>query len=343
MAFDIITFGSATQDILVEPKKLTSLKYIKKSQKREEVCFPMGSKIEVEDIKFYSGGGGTNTAATFALQGFKTAFCGVVGDDISGKKIINELKQLSINIGLVSKTTQKPTNHSIIIFGNDSDRTIFAYRGAAELMDKNGIPWGKLKTKWMYLAPLTGLLCLPAGRQATTPFEEILDFAKEHDIKTAVNPSMAQLGMERFPEIAKKIDILILNQEEASFLTKIPLENEKEIFKKIDEICPGVAVMTKGGEGVVVSNGKHIYSAKPHLERSIVDTTGAGDSFASGFLSDYMRSNGDIEKAIQLGLANSAGCLSQVGAKNGLLKKGDSFVRVSVSKEICDNAICVIK
>ena len=47
--------------------------------------------------------------------------------------------------------------------------------------------------------------------------------------------------------------------------------------------------MTKGGEGVVVSDGKYLYSALPNPDRKIVDTTGAGDSFASGFLSDYIK------------------------------------------------------
>ena len=330
--FDIITFGSATQDLILKPKHVTALHY-EKSPRQNEVCFPMGSKIDIEDILFNSGGGGTNTAATFALQGFKTVFCGVVGQDVSGQEIINELKKLNIYTGLVQKTDKKRTNHSVVMLNSGLDRTIMAYRGAAELMDAGRIPWRKLKSRWLYLAPLTGLLCLPAGRQATTPFEDIVNFAFDKKIKVAINPGMAQLALEKFPDIAKKIDVLILNQEEASFLTKLPFDQEKEIFAKIDELCPGVAIMTKGSDGVIVSDGKTIYSAKPPQDRLIVDTTGAGDSFASGFLSEFMRS-GDIEKSIQLGMANSVGCISQIGAKNGLLKKGQEFERVEVVKNI---------
>src|SRR5687767_14233472 len=111
MGFDIITFGSATQDIIVKPKRLTSLKYTKETSSNE-VCFPMGSKIEVDEMSFYSGGGGTNTAVTFANQGFKTAFCGTVGTDAHGQKIVDELKHLRINTGLVKRTKEKLTNHS---------------------------------------------------------------------------------------------------------------------------------------------------------------------------------------------------------------------------------------
>ena len=323
--FDIITFGSATKDIVVKPKNLTSLKYTKASAS-QEVCFPFGSKIDIEEIHFNTGGGGTNTAATFAKQGFKTAFCGVVGQDLSGQELINELKSLKIDTRFVVKTEKKATNHSIVVLGNmKEDRTILAYRGAAELLEKSQIPFKKLHTKWLYLAPLSGQLC--------DSFEDLVNFAFERKIKIAVNPGLAQLSLTRFKEITKRIDVLILNQEEASFLTKIPYEQEHEIFQKIDAMCPGVVVMTKGGSGVTVSDNTYLYSAVPPVDRNIVDTTGAGDAFGSGFVSEFMKT-GSIESAIQLGMANSVGCLSQIGAKQGLLKKGEGFEKAEVIKEV---------
>ena len=323
--FDIITFGSATKDILVRPKNVTILKYGKSAGSGADVCLPLGSKIDVDSIEFHTGGGGTNTAATFAKQGFKTAFCGMIDSDSSARELLNALKKFKINTSLVLKTNKKPTNQSIIIFSENQDRTILVYRGASELMDSKSIPWDQLKSEWLYLAPLSGLLC--------DSFGELVDFAVKNNIKIAANPGIAQLSLPNFTEIAKKINILILNQEEASFLTKVPLGDEKEIFKKISGISGGVVVMTKGGEGVTVSDGKNLYSAKPHLERKIVDTTGAGDAFGAGFVSEFIHTDGDIEKAIQLGMGNSAGCLSEVGAKNGLLKKGQEFYRVPVTKE----------
>jgi len=306
------------------PKNFTALKYGKNLASSKEICFPLGSKIDIDKIQFTSGGGGTNTAATFSLQGFKTAFCGTVGDDASGLQIINELKKFKIATNFIIKTKKKPTNHSIIVFNEGQDRTILAYRGASELMSKKDIPWLKLKTKWLYLAPLSGLLC--------DNFEELVHFAFDKKIQVAINPGIAQLSLPNFSDIAKKINVLILNQEEASFLTKIPYENEKDIFKKMQEICPGILIITKGGNGVTVSDGKAIYSAVPPQDRKIVDTTGAGDSFASGFLSEYIKSQ-DVEKSIQLAMANSVGCLSEVGAKKGLLKKGQEFQRVEVARE----------
>lgn len=260
----------------------------------------------------------------------------MIGNDIPGQEIIKELKKLKVDTRFVVKTDKKQTNHSIVILSESQDRTILAYRGAAELLDEKTIPWKKLKTKWIYLAPLSGLLCDPAQRgqdplSGSTIFEDIVDFAKKNNIKIAINPGLAQLSLPRFVEIAAKIDVLFLNQEEASFLTKIPFAEEEAIFKKIDEFFPNIVVMTKGSAGVLVSDGKSQYSAKPNSDRVVVDTTGAGDSFASGFLSEFMRTF-DIEKSIQLGMANSEGCLSEVGAKHGLLKKGQAFKKVEVMK-----------
>jgi len=336
--YDIITFGSATQDIRLKSKAFKVLRNEEDFATGEGICLALGSKIEVEDIAFTSGGGGTNTAATFAKQGFKTAFCGAVGHDPAGESIIKELKDLGIDTSLILTKKEKHSNQSVIIFNEGEDRTILAYRGASELMDKNDIPWKKLASKWIYLAPLTGLLC------DTT--EDIVNFASENKIKVAMNPSKQQLALPEdvLKRILQKVDILFLNKEEASFLTKISFTDEEEIFKKLDELCPGVAVMTKGGDGVVASDGKYFYSAVGHESRKIVDTTGAGDSFASGFLSDFIKYEGDIEKSIQMGMANSEGNLAQIGAKTGLLDKDSKFERVRVLRQECDeNNLCVIK
>jgi len=338
--YDIITFGSATQDIRLKSKDFKVFKNEKDFTTGEGICLTLGSKIDIEEIDFTSGGGGTNTAVGFAKQGLKTAYCGAVGQDSAGEEIIKELKSYGVDTKFVFTKKEKHTNQSVIIFGEGSDRTILAYRGAAELLTKEDIPFKKIKTKWIYLAPLTGLLC--------DITEDIVNFAYENKIKIAINPSKQQLSLPEnvLNNILQKTNILFLNQEEASFLTKIPFTEEQEIFKQIDKVCPGVAVMTKGGDGVVASDGKYFYSApgSGSMQVKIVDTTGAGDSFASGFLSEYIRTNGDIEKSIQLGLANGLANLTQIGAKTGILDKNSKFERILVSKQECtENNLCLPK
>jgi len=334
--YDIITFGSATRDIFLQSKSFRIVGE-KKFVTGKGICLSLGSKIDVKDIFFLIGGGGTNTAATFSNQGLKVAYCGMIGDDPAGDEVLEELKKFKIDDKFVLRTKKKITNHSVILSSNKKETTILVYRGAAGELSRTDIPWSEIKAKWIYIAPLSGKLV------AIT--EYLISFAKKKGIKVALNPGNSQLSLPAITlkRILKQVDILILNQEEASILTKIPYEKERDIFSKIDELTPGICCMTKGPQGVVVSDGLYLYRANS-LRIKPVDWTGAGDSFASGFLSGLIQSKGNIEYGVQLGIANSSACLTQFGAKHGLLKKEDKWKMVKVKKETCSlNNRCLPK
>ncbi len=334
--YDIVTFGSATQDIYLRSKKFLPV-LGKNFSTGEGICLTLGSKVEMEDILFASGGGGTNTAATFASQGFKVAYCGTIGEDNFGNSIIDELKKNKIDTSLIKKTKSKPTNISIFLAYPGKDRTILVYRGASDVLEKKDIPWDRIKNaKWFYLAPFSGKL--------TAFTEDLVNFAKKNKIKVALNPGYNQLTLPKpiLQRILNKVDILILNKEEASLLTKTSYKKEKEVFQKIDEITKGIAIMTKGQDGVVVSDGEYLYRADS-LKLKGVDATGAGDSFGSGFVSGIIKKN-DIVFAIQLAMANSGYNITKWGAKAGLLKKGQKWKKVEVKKEPCSlNGLCEVK
>jgi ribokinase len=321
--FDVITFGSATWDVFVRDKEI----FFEKNSKifnKKAVHLPLGSKIEIDQIHFSSGGGGTNVAATFASLGFETACCSIIGLDPAGNQLIDDLKSFNVDTSLIARTNKKPTNHSIILSVPGQDRTILTYRGASELFSSEKIPWDKIKSKWLYIAPLSG--------KSRKIFKSIVDFGFKNKIKIAVNPGNSQIKMPDIRKIIEKTDVLFLNQEEASLLTKIPYNKEKEIFEKISGFYPGIFVMTKGRRGAIASQGENRYQVKV-LKSKIKDRTGAGDSFASGFVSGIIEKN-DIEYALQLASANATNCLEQWGAKNGLLKKNQKFRKIQVKKYV---------
>lgn len=322
MKYDIITFGSGTLDVFLKTEDF-SIEEIKKFITKKGVCFPFGSKVDVKALSFSTGGGGTNVAATFASQGFKTGYCGKIGKDFAGREVLKDLEEFGIKKPFVLETERAATNMSII-FSWGRERTCFVWRGASEMLRRNEIPWKKLEAKWFYLAPLSGRL--------VEIFEPLVDFAYKNDIKIFVNPGNSQidLGAKRLGPILSKIDILLLNQEEASFLTKIPYSREKQVFKKLDGLVPGIAIMTKGAKGAMASDGKFIWEAES-LPVLLAEKTGAGDAFGSGFLTGFIRKK-NIEEALQLGIANSCACIKKVGAKQGLLKKGQAWRRVKVIK-----------
>lgn len=319
--FDVITFGSATRDMFIISNNFKTLKS-DDFVTGKGMCVPLGSKVYVEDIIFASGGGATNCAATFALQGLATACVTKVGDDPGGSAILDEIKKLGVNTGFVIKDKKLKTAYSVILSVPKGERTILVYQGACHNLTKDEISWAELKkTKWFYISGLSG--------KSAELFEPLINFAYENRIKIAVNPGDTQLnlGIDRLEPLLNKIDIFILNKEEATKLTCLPYNAEKEIFKRLDVWVKGIAVMSKGPEGVMVSDGQNIYSAGIP-ESDILDRTGAGDAFGSGFVAGLIQKAGskkpepsDIEYAIALGTANATGTVQQFGAKNGLLKK----------------------
>jgi len=286
-----------------------------------------GEKVYVEELVFASGGGGTNTAATFALQGLGVYYVGMVGNDLAGKNILKDLHQLGVGPDFVKITNKSNTPVSIILSVPGGERSILVYEGASHLLAGEDVPWEKIKNaRWFYVSGLSG--------ESSKVFPEIINFAKENNIKVAVNPGHDQLekDLEILESLLEKIDILIVNSEEASIITGIDYKKEEEVFKKFDELVPGIAVMTKGKEGVAVSDGKNICRAGIP-ESGYLDRTGAGDAFASGFVSAII--NGEsIEFAIQFATANATSCVQKLGAKNGLLKKAEwgKWERVEVKK-----------
>lgn len=327
--FDVITFGSATRDTFLKlnsenHKIINNDKFVT----GKGLCFSLGSKIKIDDILVSSGGGGTNTAATFALQGLKTAYVGKVGNDKRGEALIDELKKLKIDTRFVKKDKIHPTAYSVIFSAPSGLGSILVYRGACHFLTKKDIPFEKIKkTKWLYLAPLKDSLI--------DCFGPLVDFAKKNNIKVMANLGIPQIemGKRKLNPILAKIDILNVNQEEASLLTGIDFEKEKTLFKKLDKMIPGLAILTKGKDGVVASDGKYIWEADS-LPASPVDTTGAGDAFGSGFLAEFIKKN-SIEDGIRFGIANSVSVLNELGAKNGLLKKRErnGFSKIKVRKQ----------
>ncbi|MBU0547092.1 MAG: carbohydrate kinase family protein [Patescibacteria group bacterium] len=325
--FDITTFGSATRDNFLKLKK-ESHQIIKSGKflTGEGLCFSLGSKIEIDDMVISTGGGGANTAVTFALQGFKVAYVGKIGDDKRGEAIMEDLEKFGVNTRFIIKDKVIPSAYSVILSSGVSQTSILVYRGACHFLKKNDIPINKLKSRWFYLAPLKGKLL--------DSFGFLVNYAKKNNIKIMANIGKDQIGLDKrkLKLILSKIDILSLNQEEASLLTGVPFQQEKALFKKLDKIIKGIAIMTKGKKGVVVSDGKYMWSA-PSFSVPVQDATGAGDAFSSGFLSGLIKTD-NVSFAIKLGLANSISCIGEIGAKNGLLKgiKSPYLKKIRVKK-----------
>jgi len=324
MSYDIISIGSATRDVLLgveDAKNVTSQDF----PSGQALCLDLGGKVEIKKIVTTSGGGGTNTAVTFARQGLTTACIGVVGNDSNGEDVIKELQREGIDTQYFSKHSDDQTAYSVILVHPGGERTILSYKGEGQHFEVSQIPFEELDTKWLFLNSLGGHFEI---------LEKAVTWASGKGIQIATNPGTKELqhGLEKLRPLLQNCAIVSMNQEEAGQLAGIDISQEDEIFKFMDEIVGGIFVMTKGPQGVVVSDGTQRYHAGVP-DSPVVERTGAGDAFISAFVAEYMRS-GDISKAIQLATANSSSVVTQYGAKAGILKAGDTgpwpLVEVSI-------------
>lgn len=329
--FDVITIGSATRDVFIRPKEARVVKN-SKYKTGKGLCFNFESKIEVPEIHFRTGGSALNSAVTFAQQGLKTAILCKIGKDSRGKSILRRLKKVGVTTSFVARDGKYLTAYSIIMVAGGG-RTIFTHRGAtAHLCCDDPAPFDKLKnTKWLYITNL--------GGKSSKIFFPLIDFAHKNGIKIALNPGKTQLKLSsKLVPALDKVDVLILNQEEASYLTGIKFKDEKNIFKKLDKWVKGIVVMTKGPDGFTACDNKNIYAGGVLKEPDYVDRTGAGDAFGSALVAGLIKGK-PLEDSLQLASANATGVLGEWGANEGLLGVGDDaykFGKLIIKKKTCN-------
>ena len=312
---DIVTIGSVTRDNFLEGDY--EIINWPKSPSGKALLFPFGEKLSVKRAYSTIGGNSANASATFARQGFKTACFGKVGNDLSGREIAERLKKEKVR-PFFPIAKEKPTAYSVLLL-EKGERTILGYHGASDTLVLKDIPWSNLRSRWWYLS-LAG--------ESDKLLRPLMTFARKNQIKVAFNPSGHHIKHKRHEILAvlKDLAFLVLNAGEAADLVGIPFNKEKEVFKKLDRLMPGIVAVTDGPKGVTVSDGKYLYKAGIFKERAVVDRTGAGDSFGSGFVAGLMKrsqmfSPKDVEYAIRLASANATSVVEQIGATEGILTK----------------------
>lgn len=305
---DIITVGSATIDLFIksDPDESEVISIKNKGKTQNILGFPLGSKILISDLIEETGGGGTNTAVSLSRLGLKTAFLGKVGSDDHGKKILSMLADE--NVEFLGHIEDGKSGFSVILDSVKDDRTIFTFKGVNDSLVITDVSTTQLAASWFYFSSMTG--------EAYRTLETLADYAKKHKIKILFNPSMyiAKKGMKTLKKVIENCEILVLNKEEAEVLTK--KEGVDKCLKELNKYVP-LVVITDGKNGACAYDGE-VKQAISARKVEVVETTGAGDAFASAFLAGMILKQ-NVEFSLQLGLANSESVIKEVGAKTNLL------------------------
>ena len=312
--YDVVTVGSGVVDVFVD----TGMKGT-----NGKICYAIGEKIPIKHLNFSTGGGGTNTAASFSKLGLKTGFLGKIGDGHNAGIILRDLKKFGVDfLGVKSKLH---TGYSIVLDSRENDRTIFTYKGAGEALRFGEIDKKAFNTKWFYFTSMND--------EAFETQVKLAGYAFNKGIRLAYNPGMSQIKdrLSEVKSILKFTNVLIVNKQEA-----MALAHKKDFIKELKSMTIGVVCVTDGKNGCSVYDGEVLISVEAHKNVKCVERTGAGDAFGAGFVSGLIRT-GDLEKAVQVGSLNAEGVIQIPGAKNGILSWS------SAMRKMRENPVKVVK
>jgi sugar/nucleoside kinase (ribokinase family) len=314
MFYDIITIGSATRDVFAKSKGF-DIHQAKHVITGREQCVPLGSKVEIQELVFDTGGGATNTAVSFANLGMKTAVICRVGKDAAGEEVIKAMKEAGVDTRFVSFDQKEQTAYSIILLTPQGERTILVARGASQNLNSSSIPWSDLKSQWLYLSSLGGNFNL---------LQRLLKVAEKRKIKVAWNPGGQEIkmGFKKLEPLIKKVEVLMMNEEETFILfrsSSLSYPNLNKYLHLLRFLPKQAIAITQGPKGALAADKKEVLFA-PALDFKPVNTTGAGDAFSAGFIAGLWKWN-NLSLALRLGILNSNNVVRKMGAKNGLLKR----------------------
>jgi len=279
--YDIFGIGSALMDLLVriDDSELIGLN-LKKGQFNligEEESRRLLRKTEKYRVKIAPGGSSANTLYGAALLGSSVVFCGKVGKDANGDMYERRMSGSGVRTRLAR--SEGITGHAITFITPDGERTFATYLGAALHLEKADIFLEDLRD--------SKILHIEGYQLEDKHLREVLvhaiRFAKEHDTAISLDLGDPGIVIRNRPTIKEIIreyaDIVFANEEEAKALIGLEPSEALDSMAKLGKI----AVVKIGEYGSYVKRGDTRYKIPAHEARA-VDTTGAGDMFAAGFL-----------------------------------------------------------
>lgn len=298
-----MSIGTATQDVFLSGEIFTPLC-------ESGICFEhlkLGDKLYVDDAVFSSGGNATNAATTFARQGIDSSFVGVIGNDPSGKAVLDELKDNKVDTTNVTIEDSFKTSYSVILLAPSGERTILRVRGGDAINYKADF-LKNIEADWVYVSSLGSIELLT----------EVVDKAFKNGAKIAFNPGTLELEHPKvLKKMMSKISILAANKDEAK--TLFNGETMQDLAKEAGKVVD-FAIITDGPKGEAASDGQHVCTGGMYEDVEVLDRTGAGDAFASGFTASIAQGK-NMEEAITFASANSTSVVQFIGAKQGILHK----------------------
>ena len=317
---DLVGIGNAIVDIVsnIDDEFLTRNLLKKGSMNLINLQDSSNILNDCNIIKKVSGGSAANTVVSLANLGNNVEFIGRIKDDEFGNFFSKDIKESGATFNSKYVETRESSAHSVILITPDAQRTMCTYLGASTEFEPDDINYESIKlSKYLYLEGY-----LWDSELAKKAFIKAAKIAKESKTKIILSLSDAfcvDRHRESFLDLINDfVDILFCNEEEVKSLFKI---NDLEKCKiKIKSLCELTAI-TLGEKGSLIVNKNKTELIKPFLFGKAIDTTGAGDIFAGGFIHGLIN-NLSLDDCGQIGSICAGHIVTQIGSRSKMnLKK----------------------
>ena len=313
--YDVVAIGNAIVDILAQAEDSFieeigvakgSMQLMFSPEEADALYAKMGPGREV------SGGSASNTVAGIAALGGKTAFIGQVADDQLGAVFAHDLRAAGVAFDTAVRPGQPTTARCLIFVTPDGQRTMNTFLGASQFLPEAALDEAVIANGAILY--LEGYLWDPEEPRAA--MRKAIDIARANGRKVAFTLSdvfcISRHGDDFRQLIADGlIDILFANENELLALTQ--KDDFEDAVTAIAAQVP-LAVVTRSEQGALAVAGGERVQVPAEPIAKLVDTTGAGDMFAAGFLHGQAQGRG-IEESLRLGAICAAEIIQHYGAR----------------------------
>ncbi len=307
---DVIAIGDATLDTFIELDEATVNCSIKKDQCL--LCLNYADKIPISKLQKKVAGNAANVAVGTSRLGLTSAFWTKLGDDDFAKEVVRKMKAEGVSTKYVQKEKGKESNFTVVL-NYQAERTQLIYRVPRQYDLPNNLE----KSRFVYLTAM--------GENHQMAYPELVTYLLKNHIKLAYNPGKYQITCKEqiCHDLLPYTEILFVNKEEADLIlshvhgVSVKRRTIKALLKALHELGAEIVIVTDGPKGSYALADNRYYHM-PIFDGPVVERTGAGDAYATGFVSAVLHGKA-TEEAMVWGTFNSWSVVQQVGPIDGLL------------------------